>query len=319
MRLLPKKKLARVASSLARNYLARESIYPFYASFKITHKCNFRCKFCDVWKEKTPDLSTEEVCRVLDNLADSSILVVSFEGGDPLLREDIDYLLRYARSKPFYLLFTTSERHLEEYPMETYTKYIDFLHVSIDEGHGNLEMLDRLETFNSWPSILCVQTVVTKKDMGSLEKKVKRCYDAGAKIVIMAAVHLDGTPDLYPEPELLRKVSLTLKEKYPNTIISPDEYFDKLLLDHGCAASSIIIDSDGQLFYPCRILGMKRANLTETSLMDYLTSADAQRMRKVMSSCQRKCGWYQYFATSSFASAKEFLSALRPYYSDILA
>ncbi|MFQ6128147.1 MAG: radical SAM/SPASM domain-containing protein [Thermoplasmata archaeon] len=319
MRVLPRKKLMTVGSSLARNYLAKEPIYPFYASFKVTHKCNFRCKFCDVWKENTPDLSTEDVCKVLDNLGDSSILVTSFEGGDPLLRDDIEYLLRYARSKPFYLLFTTSETNLEEYPMESYGKYIDFLHVSIDEGHRNLDMFDRLEAFNSWGPILCIQTVVTRRDLDSLEEKVKKCYDAGAKIVVMAAVHLDNTPDLYPDPPLLRKVSLALKEKYPNTIISPDQYFDKLLLDHGCTTSSVIIDSDGGLFYPCRTLRTKRANLVETSLMDYLNSDDARKMREVMSSCDRRCGWYQYFATSSFTSPVEVLSALKPYYSDILA
>ncbi|MFQ6106843.1 MAG: radical SAM protein [Thermoplasmata archaeon] len=319
MRLLSRKKLVMVGSSLARNYLARDPIYPFYASFKITHKCNFRCKFCNVWKEDTPDLSTEDVCRVLDNLGDSSILVTSFEGGDPLLRDDIEKLLRYARSKPFYLLFTTSERNLEEYPMETYGKYIDFLHVSIDEGHRNLDMFDKLESFNSWGPILCVQTVVTRRDLDSLEEKVKRCYEAGSKIVVMAAVHLDHTPDLYPPPPVLKKVCLTLKEKYPDTIISPDQYFDKIQLDHGCTTSSVIIDSDGGLFYPCRVLGIKRTNLVETSLMEYLDSEDARRMRATMRSCGRKCGWYQYFATSSFTSPAEVLSALKPYYSDLFA
>jgi len=319
MRLLPAKKLMTVASSLARNYIAKEAIFPFYASFKVTHKCNFRCKFCDVWKENTPDLSTEDLCKVVDNLSDSSILVTSFEGGDPLLRDDIERVLRYIRSKPLYLLFTTSEANLEEYPMETYGKFIDFLHVSIDEGHRNMEMFDRLETFNSWGPILCVQVVVTRKDVDSLESKVKRCYDAGAKIVVMAAVHLDNTPDLYPDPPLLRKISLGLKNKYPDTIISPDEYFDNIMLEHGCTTSSIIIDSDGGLFYPCRVLRNKRTNLVETPLMDYLNSEDAQNMRQMMSSCNRKCGWYQYFATSSFTSARDVLSALRPYYSDIFS
>lgn len=226
MRLLPGRKLMTVGASLARNYLARESIYPFYASFKVTHKCNFRCKFCNVWKEDTPDLTTEEVCKILDDLGESSILVTSFEGGDPLLRDDIDYLLRYARKKPFYLLFTTSERDLKEYPMETYGKYIDFLHVSIDEGHRNLDMLEKLETFNSWGPVLCVQIVVTRRDLDSLEYEVKRCFEAGAK--------------------------------------------------------AVIIDSDGGLFYPCRVLADKRVNLLETPLMDYLNSDDAQHSRNVM-------------------------------------
>jgi MoaA/NifB/PqqE/SkfB family radical SAM enzyme len=317
MRLLPSKKLVTVGASLARNYLSREAIYPFYASFKVTHKCNFRCKFCNVWKEDTPDLTTEEVCKILDDLGESSILVTSFEGGDPLLRDDIEYLLRYARKKPFYLLFTTSERNLEEYPMETYGKYMDFLHVSIDEGHRNLDMLEKLEIYNSWGPVLCVQIVVTRRDIDALEYKVKRCYEAGAKAVIMAAVHLDNTPDLYPDPLVFKRVTLDLKQKYPDTIISPDQYFDKIQLKHGCTTSSVIIDSDGGLFYPCRVLADKRLNLLETPLMDYLSSDDAQHRRTVMATCERQCGWYQYFATASFTTAGEMLAALKPYYSNI--
>lgn len=318
MRSLPKTKLIETAGYVFENFLSQDAIYPFYASLKVTHKCNFHCKFCDVWRENIPDMSTEEVCTIIDNLANSSIIVVSFEGGDPLLREDILPLLRYTRTKPFYLLFTTSERNLTEYPMEDYCKYIDFLHVSIDEGHRNLEMFDQLEEFMSWGPIVCVQTVVTNDDIDSLEKKVQRCWEVGAKIVVMAAVHLDGTLNHFPDTPKLRATSLRLKKKYPNTIISPDRYFDNMMIDHGCTSSSIIIDSDGYLFYPCRILKRKAVNLMSTPLMGFLRSEEARKCREIMRACKRKCGWYQYFATSSFTSPLDFFSALKPYYANLL-
>ena len=40
--------------------------------------------------------------------------MTSFEGGEPLLRDDIGELLAYARQCSFYLLFTTSEKNLVE-------------------------------------------------------------------------------------------------------------------------------------------------------------------------------------------------------------
>ena len=51
----------------------------------------------------------------------------------------------YAKKCMFYLLFTTSVRNISDYPIEEYARYIDFLHVSIDEGHNNLEMFDLLQ------------------------------------------------------------------------------------------------------------------------------------------------------------------------------
>ena len=43
------------------NYITKECIYPFYASYKVTHKCGLKCEFCNVWMEKTPDLKKEDV------------------------------------------------------------------------------------------------------------------------------------------------------------------------------------------------------------------------------------------------------------------
>jgi MoaA/NifB/PqqE/SkfB family radical SAM enzyme len=317
MRLLPVKKVRKVARSVTANFLSREAIYPFYASYKITNKCNMRCKFCNVWMEKTPVLSTEEVFKVLDNLADSSITLVSLEGGEPLRRKDLGEILRYANTKPFFLFFTTNGLLLDKTPMEEYGKYIDYLHISIDEGHENLNMLERLEEFQSYAPV-CVQTVVTQEDLGSLEDKVRMVYKAHARTVIMPAVHLARTDNYYPAPKGFREEIKRLKKKYKNTITTPYGYLDRINRPHGCSTSSIIIDCDGVIFYPCRILQQKTCDLTKVSLMDYLRTKEAARYRAQMSSCDKKCGWYQYFATNSFVSLREFVSAIKPYYNDLL-
>jgi len=313
LKLLTKSKYLKVARSLAYNRVKGEAIYPFYASFKVTWRCNFRCEFCDVWRRRTDDLATGDVKRILDDLASSSVVLVSFEGGEPLLREDIGQILEYASRLPIYILFTTSERELESYPMERYCRYIDFLHISIDEGHRNLEMFDRLEDLAGLGSELCVQTVVRREDIGSLEPKVRACHRAGAKILIMPAVHLDGTRDHFPDPGEFRDVCFRLKKRYPGTIITPDGYLRKFSNPGGCTTDSIIIDSDGWLFYPCRVMGNKVVNLLETPLEEFLRSERAAECRDMMRRCRRRCGWYQYFATSCYVSPSGFLAAMRPY------
>jgi len=319
MRYLSAAKYLRAVRSLIANKIRGEDAYPFYASFKLTNRCRFRCKFCNVWMETTPELDTAGVKKVLDNLSKSSVILVSFEGGEPLLRSDIGELLEYASSKSFYLLFTTSEPRLDHYPMADYAKYIDFLHISVDEGHKNLFMFKHLDMFKKWNRSVCIQTVVTRDDLPQLESKVKRCYEAGIKIVVMPAVHLDKTADYFPDAEIFMNKCLSLKTKYPKTIIAPDGYLKALNNGTECSASSIIIDVDGRLFYPCRKLNTKTADLTQVDLNSYLNTDAARTYRKQMRECSLHCGWYQYFATPSFTSLSGIIDALKPYRSYIFS
>jgi len=313
MEKLPLRKYLKTAGYAFSNYLADESIYPFYASFKITHKCTLRCSFCNVWMEKTPDLSKEDVFKVLDNLGNSSITVLSLEGGDPLMRKDLGEILEYAYKKPFYLFFTTNGHLLDKRPMEEYGKNIDYLHISIDEGHDNLGFFERLEEFQSYGPEICIQIVVTKDTMDAIEEKVKRVYEVGARTVIMPACHLEGTDDYYPDPGKFGEEIIRLKKKYRNTITTPKGFLDNINKPHGCSTSSVIIDSDGGLFYPCRTVGKRLYNFTEGSVMDFVKSDEAKKARQDMKNCTRRCGWYQYFATDVFASPSSFISSLSPY------
>ncbi len=313
MKRLPTKKYLKTVGYALQNRLAGESIYPFYASYKVTHKCSLRCSFCNVWMEDTPDLKKDDVFKVIDNIANSSIVVLSLEGGDPLVRKDLGEILEYAYQKPFTLFFTTNGHLLDKRPMEEFGKHIDYLHISIDEGHDNLEFFDRLEEFQSYGPEICIQTVVTKDTMPGLEKKVKRVHEVNARTVVMPACHLDGTDDFYPEPKTFEKEIIRLKKIYKNTITTPSGFLDNINKSHGCSTSSIIIDSDGGLFYPCRTVGKRLFDLTKGSLMDFLRSEGAKKARQWMNDCDRCCGWYQYFATDVFASPRSIMSSLSPY------
>ncbi len=300
------------------NYVSKEHIYPFYCSFKVIQRCDSRCDFCNVWKYLMPDLPTEKVMKVIDNIANSSVLLLSLEGGEPLLREDIGDILKYIRTKSLFVLFTTSGKLFDKRPMKEYAKYIDFLHISIDEGHKNLELYDRMAEFVSWGSIVCAQIVVMRDNLKDLEEKVRKCYEAGAKALVMPACHIEDTDDLLPDLLEFRKEVFRLKEKYPCTIITTDKYLRTLDVPHSCNTASVIVDADGVLYYPCRTLAEKSIDLSKESLLEFLGSEKARECRKRMTACERQCHWYQYFATDSFVSLRTGLSALGPYLSDLL-
>jgi len=318
MRHQPIRKYLRTAKYAYSNFVSKEQVYPFYCSFKVIQRCDSKCDFCNVWKYPIPDMPTEKVLRIIDNVANSSVLLLSLEGGEPLLRDDIGEILKYIRTKSLYVLFTTSGKLFDKRPMKEYSKYIDFLHVSIDEGHKNIPLYERLEEFAAWGPIVCVQIVVMRENLKDLEWKIQKCFAAGAKAVVMPACRLQDTDDLLPDLRGYRDEVFRLKAKYPRTIITTDKYLNTLDVPHSCNTASVIIDSDGLLHYPCRTLMEKSIDVSKDSLLEFLSSPKAGECRMRMGKCDRQCHWYQYFATDSFVSLKNGLSAIEPYISDIL-
>ncbi|HUI91449.1 MAG TPA: radical SAM protein [Chitinivibrionales bacterium] len=313
MRILPLSHYLPTLKGLFHNFIHREAVYPFYASFKVTSRCHFACPFCNVKNDRLPDLPTESVKKILDNLSRSPVLMTSFEGGEPLLRGDIGELLHYARERcRFYLLFTTSVKTILDYPLEEYGPCIDFFHISIDEGHANMELYGALpELVRRLPSQVSVQVVVTRQTIGGLEEKVKRCFDAGAAIVVIPATHMDDTEDFFPDISELEAAVSALRKNYPNTIHTPQGYF-RALREGRCSSASIIIAPDGRVYYPCHIRATKGPSLVSTDLSEWLHTREAKVLRGHMKTCKRNCGWYQYYSIESYTSIASVFDALGP-------
>lgn len=70
---------------------------PYHVQWMLTRKCNYRCKGCNVWREQdTKELPTQEVKRGLDILRELGVIEVVLSGGNPLLRDDIGEIIKYA-------------------------------------------------------------------------------------------------------------------------------------------------------------------------------------------------------------------------------
>jgi MoaA/NifB/PqqE/SkfB family radical SAM enzyme len=84
---------------LMRRFLTPNS--PLHAQWFLTNHCNYRCRSCGVWREKNRqnEVSTEEVKAGLDALAKLGVVEIVLSGGNPLLRNDIDEIVRYASQR----------------------------------------------------------------------------------------------------------------------------------------------------------------------------------------------------------------------------
>lgn len=75
---------------------------PFMVSYSITQKCNLKCKHCysESVDQPAPDeLSTEGAFRVVDDLSGWGIGLLIIDGGEPLCREDLLDVVKYASNK----------------------------------------------------------------------------------------------------------------------------------------------------------------------------------------------------------------------------
>lgn len=81
------------------NPTALSAIRPMAATCYVTEACNSRCKTCAVWRHKgEPDEPTDLWNNVLSQLGASGVNYVCLSGGEPLLRPDLDDLVRAAHA-----------------------------------------------------------------------------------------------------------------------------------------------------------------------------------------------------------------------------
>jgi radical SAM protein with 4Fe4S-binding SPASM domain len=68
-------------------------------TFELTYGCNLRCVHCynPTHRALPHELTTSEICALLNQIADLGVLTVTFTGGEPSVRPDIGDILRHAR------------------------------------------------------------------------------------------------------------------------------------------------------------------------------------------------------------------------------
>ena len=82
---------------------------PLRAMIELSYRCNFRCVMCYLVEFRSPgELTTAELEDVMDQLAAMGCLVLTFTGGEPLLRKDFFAVATYARERRFAIRIFTN-------------------------------------------------------------------------------------------------------------------------------------------------------------------------------------------------------------------
>lgn len=86
----------------------REGRLPLRATIQLSDSCNHACAHCYQLHGQRGEMSAAEVKGVLDDLARSGVLFVTFSGGEVTLRRDFLELLGYARGLRFAVTIYTN-------------------------------------------------------------------------------------------------------------------------------------------------------------------------------------------------------------------
>lgn len=134
---------------------------PIFVSWALTNKCPHSCPYCHISQKKNRELSTEESLLLLSQLKESGCKVISFTGGEPLLRPDLKDILARAKKLSIYTYLCSTG-----YPAPSdfsFLDYVDCLNISID---GPLKVHDSIRVPGSFEAA----TGIIVKALG---KKIK--------------------------------------------------------------------------------------------------------------------------------------------------
>src|SRR5690349_1451851 len=96
------------------NQRALELGLPVSVHLDVTYRCNERCVHCYLDHDDYGEMTTTEICDVLDQLAEAGVFFLTLSGGEVLMRMDFFQILEHARSRLFCVTIKTNAFMIRE-------------------------------------------------------------------------------------------------------------------------------------------------------------------------------------------------------------
>lgn len=293
---------------------ARLGRHPLWAAWQLTYRCNFRCRFCDYWRDpmgKLPEQTLEQFDIGSAKLAHWGSLLISLAGGEPLLRKDIVEIVRLIARWHFPFITTNGYLITEELAADLFAAGCWGISVSID--YAQADRHDRARGINGaydravkalaicsrarqhpWQRVN-LMAVLLHDNLDQVESLLQLAAEHDAFFMIQPYSPMKTGDQQFRAPAHLGAAQhlLALKAKYPNFLSNATflSRFDAAL-DGGiahCAAGGAFfnIDSTGAIAICVEQRATPVANLYRHNM-----STITQRLRQAarLNQCQQ-C-WY---------------------------
>ena len=70
---------------------------PLNVMISVTNRCPARCSYCNIPNRQQREMATDELISLFDQLKKLGTQRIALWGGEPLIRDDIGYLIDYAK------------------------------------------------------------------------------------------------------------------------------------------------------------------------------------------------------------------------------
>lgn len=235
---------------------------PVLVHFEVTERCNARCGFCDYWK--TPASARDaELASFADAARFFNPMMITFTGGEPTLRRDLEQLVsavdRAVRVKYMTLLthgaMLTPERakSLHDAGINQFSISLDYLDERHDLARGipgltrkimrNIPLMQRLGITG-----IRFNTVVRSDNLSELLPIARRAAELGCGVNFSCYTDFkNGNPDGVLRKDQLAEAErvigelLAFKHSHRGVVSSSDHYLERMPLY-----------LSGQMTEPCR-------------------------------------------------------------------
>jgi len=222
--------------------------------FDITTRCNFNCNHCYASElgNRIEELSFEEIIAIIDNLCTPGVTSIAFYGGEPLIRNDIENIIKYCTDKEIDSYIVTNGYYIDSKIEKLVKNGLKGIAVSID---GITEYTYKKIRGNNYFNIIknnfsllkgsgidnrVINFVLMKENMEEAKKVIDFALEVGATRInyeIMAmegnAVNSNVCSQLEPRElikvieEIALKISnKNLDEEFVNIDIAPPKLIE---------------------------------------------------------------------------------------------
>gem|GEM_PF-722170 len=105
---------------------------PYQVDVAVTHKCHFNCSHCSRTYKKGEELSTQRFIELVKELQDFGICLIAFTGGEPLLRPDLEEIIKSVDERSVSVLLTSGDGLTQERALRLKASGLSYISISLD-------------------------------------------------------------------------------------------------------------------------------------------------------------------------------------------
>ena len=265
---------------------------------------------CPFWKRPSQDSTLEQEKAILKQVYDSGACGIAFEGGEPLLRNDLVEILAFSRSLPLHTSLITNGTLLES-RIDEIASYINgVVYVSLDgleKTHdvirgvgGSFRKAVRGISAAKEKVAVTINTTIMAENIDEIESMVRLAKELGTKISIAVAHEYCNVNASSPTTGKTSKIAHRLiemkHEGYP--IVNSIGYFKVMAKEKNwqCKPWAMVnIDPNGKVVLPCYVHNdyASSVSISEVGIKNAVSGFDWKKIKNC-----RKCSLHCYVEPS---------------------